>query len=109
MSWDKNTINMSNLDAVKEILDDLKVKYTLEVKKKVRGYGLNDATFGEEDKVYELHRLAYRGFVILEQIKRTQDCDANDTIISRKFTRETEPKDWQYVINETEEIPVIPV
>jgi hypothetical protein len=101
MSWDKNTINLSNLDAVKNVLDDLKIKYTLEAKAKVRGFGLNDGMYGEEDKYYELRRLSYRGFVILEQICRTSDCDADDTITSHKFTREDEPKDWEYEITET--------
>ena len=99
MSWDKNTINQSNLNAVKDVLDDLKIKYTLVIKECVRGSGLNDDMCGEM-RVYELRRLSYRNFVILEQMNRTSDCDADDTITSQKFTKENEPKDWQYVINE---------
>jgi hypothetical protein len=34
--------------------------------------------------------------------KRYALCDADDTIISQKLTRETEPKDWQYVVKEEE-------
>lgn len=103
MSWDKNTINASNLDAVKSVLDELKVKYTLETKKTVMGRGINNDSFGGEDKHYELRRLSYRGFVILEQIKQTADCDADDTIISQKFTVLNEPHDWQYIVKEEEE------
>jgi hypothetical protein len=98
MSWDKNTINASHLNSVKEVLDDLKAKYTLEVKEKVHGMGLND----DEDKIYELRRLSYCGFVILERIYQTLDCDADDVITSHKFTQDNEPEDWLYIIKEKE-------
>lgn len=101
MSWNKNTINFSSLNAIKQVLDDLRIEYTLEVKERVIGQGNNDEFFGENP--YELRRLSYRGFVVLEQIQKTSDCDSDDMIISQKFTRETEPKVWQYIVNEEDE------
>lgn len=96
MSWDKNTVDCSRLDTYKAILDELGLPYELTVKIAVRGMGLND----DEDTVYELRRLQYNNFVILERMERTSDCDTDDVITSTQFLLEDEPKDWQYEIME---------
>ena len=98
MSWNKNTINASHIDVVKSILDDLKINYALETKECVPGFGAND-----NGKQYSLRKLSCQDFVILEQILQTLDCDCNDIITSHKFTKETEPKDWKYIVKEQEE------
>lgn len=112
MSYDKNTINMSSLDMVKEILGDLGYSYLLIVQVSVRGRGFNDSRYHFENddhtreydlrrlQYYNLRRLQYGNWVILERIERTADCDADDTITSHKFRLEDEPKDWKYTIEE---------
>jgi len=98
MSWDKRTINMSHLDMVMEMLDDSGFSYTLTVEASVIGLGINDDTLTRELKHYDLRRLQYGNWVILERIERTADCDEDDTISSHKFSLWEEPKDWKYII-----------
>ena len=99
MSWDKRTINMSHLDMVRELLDDSGFPYTLIVQESVPGFGINDdIPLTGEPKYYDLRRLQYGNWVILERIERTADCDEDDTISSHKFSLWEEPKDWKYII-----------
>ena len=42
MSWDKNTINNSEIDRLVDLLKDLKINYTLTLLTSVMGRGLND-------------------------------------------------------------------
>lgn len=99
MSWDKNTISMSHLDAYQEVLEELGIPYKLTVKRRITGRGCNDS----DNRPYALRRLEYRHFVILEHIEQTADCDMDDVISSTKFLKEDEPQNWQYVVQEVAE------
>ena len=48
-----------------------------------------------EEKYYEMRRLEYNDFVVLEQIIRNGDCDFDDFLTSSKFHKDEEPNDWQ--------------
>ena len=93
MSWDKNTIITSSVDSIIETLNNLNTPYCLEEIGKVRGDGLNDDYNGID--FYPLRKLEYEGFVVLEQIIRTTDCDTDDTIISKSFPKDKIPKRWK--------------
>ena len=97
MSWDKNTIRRSDIDAVVDVLKDMGVDYKLSVITKVQGRGLNDSRW-DEDTNYDLRRLEYGNAVYLEKIEQDADCDINDIISSHKFIRADEPKDWKAII-----------
>ena len=96
MSWNKNTINLSFVDATVKVLRNLEIPYSLSPRWYARGYGVNDG----DDKEYPLHRLQYNKIVILERMERTTDCDTDDVITSTQFNLEEEPKDWKYEITE---------
>jgi len=99
MSWDKNTINMSRIDTITDVLKDAGIGYNLLVLAKVRGRGLNDSDmFSDKETYYELRRLEYGNTVYLDKIEQDADCDVDDVITSHKFTKETEPKNWIAVI-----------
>ena len=93
MSWDKNTINLSTLDFAIEMLKDLNISYECKIIGKVRGMGLNDPDC--PDDYYNVRRLAYGNFVVIEKMIRTKDCDLDDMFISLKFRKDLEPIDWQ--------------
>jgi hypothetical protein len=81
MSWNKNTVNYSMIDAVIEIMDILKYPYKLENTKEVSDYGLND------DGSIQLKSLLFmdtenQSYIIVEKIFRTSDCDFDDSIES---------------------------
>ena len=97
MSWDKNTIVFSALSSIKELLDDLNVPYQLSVITRVRGRGINDGAWDEETW-YDLRRLQFGDFAILENIEQDVDCDTDDIILSHKFELTKEPKDWKPII-----------
>jgi len=93
MSWNKNTIRRSEIDKTIELLKEFKVKYKLTTLGKVPGYGLNDAY--EDISEYEIRKLEYNDFVILEQMIRDPDCDMDDVISSFKFEKSKAPKNWK--------------
>ena len=93
MSWDKNTSNVSKLDFAIEILKDLNIPFNCEIIGKVQGFGLNDPDY--PDNYYNIRRMTYSNFVILEQIIRNGDGDFDDFITSSKFTKDKEPDNWQ--------------
>lgn len=98
MSWDKNTISVSGLDASKRVLDNLSIPYTLDSIGRFSGRGLNDGPYMDgSDKVYVLRRLRYKDKVILEYAELDADCDTNDVIHSQEFHISDEPLDWQVV------------
>ena len=98
MSWNKNTTNVSEVDAVIRVLKDLLIPYKVKVIGKFRGRGLNDDIYAEgKDKIYKLRRLQYVDKVILEYVNLDADCDVDDVIHSKTFDLKKEPKDWQAV------------
>jgi len=100
MSWDKNTHNISEINSIVSTLDKLSEPYKLEIIGKVIGMGLNDTYQFEGTKYYELKRLEFKDEVYLERMHRTNDCDADDTIISHKFKIKDEPKEWHLEVFE---------
>jgi len=93
MSWDKQTINLSKLDAVRDTLEEVGVPFRESVIATFRGAGCNDPDY----EMYDLKRLAYRDTVILEYVTMDSDCDANDYIQSIQFDLKDEPKHWAAV------------
>lgn len=93
MSWNKNTINNSEIDKTIELLKEFKIKYTLKTIGKVPGYGLND--YYNDIKDYKIRQLEYNDFIIVEQMNRHPDCDMNDVILSFKFKKDKVPKKWE--------------
>lgn len=91
MSFDKNTINNSEIDAAIKVLEDIDIPYKLTEIGIIHGFGINDI----DGAGYPIRRLEYLNTVMLERIDRTTDCDADDTIHSYKFVRGEEPKDWE--------------
>lgn len=96
MSWNKNTVISSHIDAMIHVLEITRVPYNVSVFADARGFGLNDSG----DTVYPLRRLQFGDRVFLEQMSRTCDCDADDTISSYEFTLADEPKQWPPEIEE---------
>lgn len=95
MSWDKNTIIISKVPAVKETLEHLGVPYKISTIGSFKGRGLNDDTYMENlDILYELLRLEYKDRVILEYAELDADCDTDDIVASQEFDLKDEPKDW---------------
>jgi hypothetical protein len=109
MSYDKITVNYSTLDAVKEVLGELNFPFTLRTMQTVQGRGCNDELVGDNDervmRQYDLCRLQYGDFVILEKIIQTKGCDDYDVIHSYKFRVNQEPKDWNCVDIQDFDIP----
>jgi len=93
MSWDKNTIIVSGLGAVKNALDSLNTPYKLSELKAFQGRGANDGW--DIPTIYKLHRLEFGNQVILEYAKLDADCDVDDLILAEQFNLEDEPKDWE--------------
>ena len=48
---------------------------------------------------YDVRRLDYNNFVILEQLVRTNDCDFDNIFTSSKFNKDKEPDNWQIEID----------
>ena len=91
----KNTINMSKLDSVKEILIDLEILFRCETIGKVRGMGMNDFYESIGDKYYDIRKLTCDKFVILEQMIRNDDINNNDILVSPKFLTGKVPNNWK--------------
>jgi len=90
MSWNKNTLNFSQIDTIIEVLITLKEKYTLISIGRVKAFGLNDSILGLYSHC--LRKLTYKNQIIIEQMQRTSDCDSDDLIVSLQFTKEKLPK-----------------
>lgn len=95
MSWNKNTINQSEIERLVDLLKDLKVPYCLTTIDKVRGLGLNDM----ENTFYPLLKLEVKDFIYIDQMVRTTDCDTDDVINTLKFsTKEGIPTNFEQEI-----------
>lgn len=83
MSWDKNTVNCSKIDAMALILQAANLTYSLKEIGRVRGYGLNDfMDYESPGEIYPLRELVFENKRFVEQMRRCHDCDTDDTIIS---------------------------
>uniref|UniRef100_A0A6M3K4N9 Uncharacterized protein n=1 Tax=viral metagenome TaxID=1070528 RepID=A0A6M3K4N9_9ZZZZ len=97
MSWDKNTISLSGLDAVIGTLLDLGIDHEVSIIAEFHGRGLNDDYL--DLSPHKLRRLEYGKWVILEKVEQDADCDTDDCILSCKFELDKEPKDWQPIVS----------
>lgn len=91
ISWDKNTIKTSAVDSIIHTCRILRVPYTIEILGYVEGHGLND----ELNKKYPIRKLIIDKLVVMEQMFRTNDCDADDYLVHYIFESEEAPKDWE--------------
>ncbi len=98
MSWNKQTRIQSDIDgAVQALKEPGVVPFELDVLGTVAGHGLDDnMDFFGPSMIYDIRRLRFGNVVILEQMVRNPDCDADDVIVSRQFIAGEEPKteDW---------------
>jgi hypothetical protein len=97
MSWNKNTVVQSQIRAVMKVLDDEKRPYSIEALGHVRGRGIND--MGKSG--YLLRKLYYGSdghgryeHVLMEQMLRDPDPDADDVLMSHHFRVASEPLIW---------------
>ena len=44
---------------------------------------------------YEIRKLEYNDFIIVEQMNRDPDCDGDDVICSFKFKKDKFPTKWE--------------
>jgi len=95
MSWNKNTVSYSEINATITVLKELGQEYKLTILGTVPGHGSND----EYKSKYDIRKLEYKDTVIIEQMKRHFDCDSDDIIISFRFTGDDKiPEDWKLEI-----------
>lgn len=100
MSWDKQTIHQSEVDAITKVLDILSVPYSV----KIIGEALDRGGYMfDDEKPISLRRLEFVNRVVLERVIRTADCDADDTIVSEMFYVNQEPQKWELEITYDEE------
>lgn len=100
MSWNKNTVVMSDIDSTIKVLEKLGEKYTLTEIGKAKGMGLNDDIESDDIKFYPIRKLTYRDVIILEQMRRHPDCDSDDCIVSHEFKLSEVPQNWEIDIME---------
>ena len=91
MSWNKNTIRMTEVDATLKVLCKARIHYTLETLGFVGGRGLNDEGEGK----YECRKLTYGDVVLMERMDCSSDCDADDYFVSLEFRKGEEPTFWE--------------
>lgn len=96
MSWNKNTVNLSDVPAILKLFDEIEYPYVLTELAEVYGNGLNDT----DGQVYQIRKIEYTDskgeqWVILEQFCRDCDCDMDDIIRAYKFVATNVPEDWQ--------------
>ena len=89
MSWKKNTLVASSIDNTISVLKELGISYTLTKLGEVSAMGLNDQY--ENRDIYEIRKLEYSKYVIIEQMVRHPDCDSDDVIYSKKYMKGKEP------------------
>ena len=93
MSWDKNTINGSDVIFAASLLEAVGTPYKLTKIADASANGMND-TIDDRDS-YPLYRLEFRDRVALDRIERTYDCDGDDVIKTYVFLLANEPKSWE--------------
>ena len=97
MSYNKNTVSLSNVDSVISLLEKDGRDFKVSVLGKVKGRGVNDSY--DNIDTYDIRKLEYKTlsgqhFVILEKMVRHPDCDADDCIISEEFLSGDVPAKW---------------
>ena len=100
MSWNKNTIRITQVDTTLKVLCKANIPYTLELLGSVGGRGLNDDVWwdgegNEVDAMYDCRKLTYGDTVLMERMDRSSDCDSDDFFTSYEFKVGEEPKEWE--------------
>ena len=93
MSWNKNTINNSQLYTFAYTFGKVRRPINIEIIGYAEGYGLNDI-YEDNIGLYPIRKLSFDDIVVLEQMQRTVDCDTDDTIVSIMFDADKVPSDW---------------
>ncbi len=83
MSYNKNTTNLSRIDTIIEVLEELHISHSVEQLGKVLARGVNDDHANRE--TYTMRELRYKDFIVLERMSRSSDCDIDDVILSFKY------------------------
>ena len=83
MSYNKNTVNHSHIGTIAEVLNDLGIPCTISNIGEVEARGVNDCNSGIATRT--MRELRYKGFIVLERMHRTPDCDSDDVIMSHKY------------------------
>lgn len=96
MDFQKRTLRLSKLDVIASELKNQKCNPQIQLLGRIKGRGLNDLIIQREDyKIYDIRRLDYLDYVILEQFIQTKDMELDDFIVSKKFSKEEMPKYWK--------------
>jgi hypothetical protein len=99
MSYNKNTIRVTEVDATLKVLCKANITYTLEVLGSVVGLGMNDDTYDREGNEisgnYECRKLTYGDTVLMERMDCSSDCDSNDYFNSYEYKKGEEPETWE--------------
>jgi hypothetical protein len=90
MSWDKNTISKSTIKTVAFILDMFKIKYDLNVRGKVDGFGLNNINCKQHELFVLKFEVDSRKIILADVMIRTSDCDSDDFIQTLEMNNELE-------------------
>ena len=99
MSWNKNTINFSEVDSAAKWAKRFNIPHKLSTMGTVVGMGLNDIIDMENSVQYDIRRLEIGDIVLLERMERHPDCDMDDYLVSVEFSKKNEPKNWKYIYN----------
>ena len=102
MSYNKNTISTSKINAILKVLKNLNQSYSLKEIGVVKGYGVNDDC--AETDIHKLRRLEYDDNVIIERMVRQTDCDADDVIESIEFKKSEELEDLKLEVTFDNEV-----
>ena len=96
MELQKQTIILSRLDKIAGQLKDKNLNPHIAVLNKIKGKGNNDFIKSINSyRIYDIRRLDYLDFVILEQFVEVKDKELDDFIISKKFDKDEVPKNWK--------------
>jgi hypothetical protein len=87
MSWNKNTVPSFVIDRMMIDLHNNRRPYTLFILGYVPGHGLND----DFETEYPIRRLEYGNDIIQEIMLRDPDCDGDDVIEAREYSKEDLP------------------
>ncbi len=95
MDFQKRTIRLSRLDLVAADLKNQKCNPQITLLGRIKGRGLNDLIAHRESyKIYDIRRLDYMDFIIVEQFIQTKDMELDDFVVSKKFNKENLPDKW---------------
>jgi len=92
MSYNKNTYSFSDITPLVRELMRRKENYHLASLGDVSAMSVNDNI-----DVYTLRILIYSGGVVVEQMRKMNDCDSDDVVVSETFNFDEVPTKWPLV------------